>query len=120
MILADTSKWIEHIRTQTVLTKLLEARRVLSHPFVRGELALGMIKDREIVLYRMSVMPQAVVAKDDEVMKFILQHKLFGAGIGYIDVHLLASARLTPGAMLWTSDKRLLKVAESMNLAFKP
>ncbi len=118
MILADTSKWIEHIRTQTVLTNLLAAKRVLSHPVVRGELALGVMKDRETQLYYMTVMPQAVVARDDEVMRFILQNKLFGTGIGYVDVHLLVAVRLTPGALLWTSDKRLHKVAEMMNLAF--
>jgi predicted nucleic acid-binding protein len=120
MILADTSKWIEHLRTNTVLTDYLDTRRVLSHPFVRGELALGMIKNRDAILHDMTLMPQAVVARDNEVMHFIRQLRLSGSGIGYVDAHLLAATQLTSGAMLWTSDKRLQRTAQLLNLAFVP
>ena len=120
MILADTSKWIEHLRTGNVLSSLLDVRLILSHPFIVGELAMGMIKDREMILRDIARLPQATVAKHNEVLKFIYQHQLFGLGIGYVDVHLLASTQLTPGAMLWTSDKRLHKAAETLNLAFIP
>ncbi len=60
---------------------------------------------------------QATVAHDDEVMHLIGQHALFGLGIGYVDVHLLAAVRLTVGALLWTRDKRLFAVAERLSLA---
>jgi hypothetical protein len=50
---------------------------------------------------------RAVVAPDEEVLHFITRQALAGRGIGYVDVHLLASARLTAGTLLWTDDRRL-------------
>jgi hypothetical protein len=66
------------------------------------------------------LLPTATVAEDDEVLRFISHHRLYGLGIGYIDTHLLAAVQLTPGATLWTRDKRLASVAEALNLAFRP
>jgi predicted nucleic acid-binding protein len=118
MILVDSSIWIDHLRQgDTRLAALLRARRVLAHPFVIGELALGSLRQREAVLGALQDLPQAVVASDEEVFRFIDQHELFGLGIGYVDVHLLAAARLTVGTSLWTRDKRLNAVAERLTLA---
>jgi hypothetical protein len=50
-------------------------------------------------------------------MRLIEQEALYGMGVGYIDAHLLAAARLTPGAMIWTRDRRFLVVAEKLSLA---
>ncbi|HWF95361.1 MAG TPA: type II toxin-antitoxin system VapC family toxin [Xanthobacteraceae bacterium] len=117
MILVDTSVWVDHLRAGSqALVELLEAGKVLSHPFVLGELALGNLRQRNIVLDTMLNLPQAGVATDDEVLQFIGSHRLFECGIGYVDVHLLAAVRLTAGAALWTRDKRLHGAAERLGL----
>lgn len=118
MILADTSIWTDHLRaTDAALVRLLEAGQVLAHAFVSGELALGSLRQRDIILDSLADLPQALVATDQEVLHFIGTNVLFGLGIGYVDVHLLASARLTPDATLWTRDKRLHAVAKQHGLA---
>jgi predicted nucleic acid-binding protein len=118
MILVDTSVWVAHLRaSDEVLVGLLDAGMVLAHPFVIGELALGNLNRRQIVLSALSDLPRAVVATDAEVLHFIDRNTLFGCGSGYIDVHLLAAVRLTAGAELWTRDKRLHGVAVQLGLA---
>jgi predicted nucleic acid-binding protein len=117
VILVDTSVWIDHLRkADQALANLLDDGEVLAHPFVIGELALGGLRQRDIVLSSLLDLPQAEVANDEEVLNFINDHKLFGLGIGYIDAHLLASVRLTLGAVLWTRDKRLASVATRLAL----
>ena len=118
MILVDTSVWVDHLRTgDRVLVDLLETGQVLAHPFVIGELALGSLRQRELVLATLQDLPRANVATDQEALHFITRHTLFGFGIGYVDAHLLASVRLTAGAALWTRDKRLHGVAERLGVA---
>ncbi len=117
MILVDTSIWIDHFRnTDITLVKLLNSQQVLAHPFVIGELALGNLQQRESILSALQNLPQATTAHDDEVLHFIGLQSLFGFGIGCIDAHLLAAVRLTPNALLWTRDKRLL-AADRLSLA---
>ena len=117
MILADTSVWIDHLRTgDLVLEKVLNNGQVLTHPFVVGELALGFLRQRKTVLEALQNLPQATVAKDDEVLGMIDRWALYGHGIGYMDAHLLAAVVLTPGTLLWTRDKRLRKTAEGLGL----
>lgn len=112
MILVDTSVWIDHLRySDSFLVNLLNTGRVLAHPFVIGELASGRLQQREIILDALSNLSCANIAADAEVLAFINQSKLYGVGIGYIDAHLLASVRLTPGTLLWTRDKRLRAAA---------
>ncbi len=121
MILVDTSVWIDHLRVDNaVLKRLLSAGHVLTHPFVIGELALGEMRQREIILAALSDLPRAEPATDAEVLAFINREALFGRGIGYVDVHLLAAVRLTAGAELWTRDGRLRRVAEELGLAITP
>ncbi len=118
MILVDTSVWVEHLRTgEAALAALLEKGKVLTHPFVIGELALGSLSNREVVMAALTDLPSAIAAADAEVIAFIDRHALFGRGIGYVDAHLLAAARLTAGASLWTNDKRLKGVGETLGLA---
>ena len=115
MILVDTSVWIDHLRHgDAELAKLLNAGRVLTHRFIIGELSLGRLQNRDAVLSTLQNLSQATFASDSEVLNFIGSNALFGTGIGYIDAHLLAATKLTPGTILWTRDKRLL--AESTRL----
>ncbi|HEV8016258.1 MAG TPA: type II toxin-antitoxin system VapC family toxin [Stellaceae bacterium] len=121
MILIDTSVWVDHLRANDgALATLLDTGMVLVHPFVIGELALGNLRQREIVLNALADLPHASVATDAEVLHFIERHALFGRGIGYIDAHLLAGVQLTAGAGLWTNDKRLHGVAVKLGLALTP
>lgn len=118
MILVDTSVWVDHLRVgDAAVADLLEAGQVLMHPFVVGELALGNLRQRQAILTYLQDLPRAIVATDEEVLDFIERHALAGLGAGYVDVHLLASTRLTPGSSLWTRDKHLLAVAERLGLA---
>ena len=121
MILVDTSVWVDHLRAgNQTLGPLLDTGQVLAHSFVIGELALGHLRRRETVLTALADLPQAVVATDAEVLGFIERHALFGRGVGYVDVHLLAAVRLTHGAALWTQDKRLHDIAARLGLAAAP
>lgn len=121
MILADTSVWVDHLRAgDGTLAARLDAGVILAHPFVIGELALGHLRQRDVVLDALSDLPKATVASDAEVLHFIHRHALFGRGIGYVDAHLLAAVQLTAGSALWTKDKTLHAVAARLALAASP
>jgi len=121
VILVDTSVWVDHLRSaDDVLAHLLNAGQVVMHPFIVGELALGSLRRRDLILQTLQDLQQVDVATQQEVLHFIGRYGLFGRGIGYVDAHLLASIRLTAGVSLWTRDKRLLAVAEPLGLAAKP
>ena len=112
MILADTSVWVDHLRKgDSVLEGLLDHGQVLTHPFVIGELALGFLRQRKIVMNALQNLLPATVATEDEVLGMIDNWALHGRGIGYMDAHLLAAVALTPGTVLWTRDKRLRTTA---------
>ncbi len=116
-ILADTSVWIEHFRSgRTSLTPLLSEGLVVMHPYVAGELACGNLKSRHTILVAMQSLPQAAKATDAEVLHFIESRHLFGKGLGWIDMHLLASALLSD-CRLWTLDARLHAAATNLALA---
>ena len=118
MILVDTSVWIDHFRQRDDrLSGLLERVSVLTHPFVIGELALGSLAMRDFVLDAMRGLPMAPQASAREVEILIERESLFGLGIGYVDVHLLAAARLQPGTALWTRDRRLHEAAGRLGLS---
>jgi predicted nucleic acid-binding protein len=120
LILADTSVWIEHLRNgQPALVKLLELRQIFVHPSVIGELACGNLKNRRLLLEELANMPQAVLASDLEVMELLERRKLWGRGIGWTDLHLLASAFLT-GCKLWTLDRRLAEIASELDIGHFP
>lgn len=115
MILADTSVWVDHLRRgNRKLAELLQIRRILSHPFVIGELSLGYLAPRDQILKDLQDLPQCTVASDEEVLGLIEHNRLFGQGIGYIDAHLIAAVRLTAGSALWTLDNRLNRVSETL------
>lgn len=121
MILADTSIWIDHLRGgDAVMTEQLERGSIAMHPFVLGEIALGSLKSRAELLQLLEALPRTLVASDAEVMHMVDERALFGRGLGWVDVHLLAATLLTPGLRLWTRDRRLHAVAEEIGLASSP
>ena len=121
MILVDTSVWVDHLRKgDRGLAELLTASNVLMHPFVVGELACGNLRKRDQILALLKDLPRASVAMDDEVLFFIEQHTLMGRGLGFVDMHLLASVALHGTARLWTRDKRLRAAADSLGLGHAP
>ncbi len=118
MILIDTSVWIDHLRSgDRTVVRLLNTAQVLAHPFVVGELALGNLRQRQLMRETLGDLPRTLVASDQEVLHFIGLHRLFESSIGYVDAHLLAAAQLTAGTTLWTRDKRLHVVANRLGLA---
>jgi predicted nucleic acid-binding protein len=120
LILVDTSVWVDHLRRgDPGLVDLLERSIVIMHPFVVGEIACGSLRDRESILELLQDLPAAAVADGDEVLRFIDSHALHGKGIGYVDVHLLASVALTEGAKIWTRDKKLRLVAQMMGCSYQ-
>ena len=117
MILVDTSVWVEHLRRGVPrLATLLQEGEVLIHPWVIGELACGHLRNRADVLELLQGLPAAVVARDSEVLVLIEREQLMGRGIGYVDAHLLASAKLSH-CQLWTQDRRLAVLTEERGLA---
>jgi hypothetical protein len=121
LIIVDTCIWIDQLRQpEERLAELLLELRALLHPYVLGELALGSLPPRQTYLRSMKRLPRPRVARQYEVLRMVEAEKLYATGIGYVDVHLLASARLTPGTMVWTRDGRLHSQAERLGLAFHP
>ncbi|HUF92230.1 MAG TPA: type II toxin-antitoxin system VapC family toxin [Candidatus Limnocylindria bacterium] len=120
MILVDTSVWVDHLRSgNATLAHELEAGRVLAHPFVIGELACGNVQNRREVLDLLGRLPSVPMATHAEALGFLDRRALMGRGIGFIDVHLLASAALAAPTRLWTRDRRLAAVASALKLAYE-
>jgi predicted nucleic acid-binding protein len=118
-VLVDTAIWIDHIhKTDDELARLLERKAVVMHPFIIGEIMLGSIKDRRVVGKALSGLHPLTIAHADEVLAFIELNKLHGTGIGYVDAHLLASAKLSPNAKLWT--RRLSEAATRLDVNHVP
>ena len=117
VVLVDTSVWVAHLRHGAIgLEALLHGGQVVCHPFIAGELACGNLRNRPEIISLLQRLPEAIQARHEEVMQFIENYGLMGKGLGYIDMHLLASARLT-GVTLWTLDKRLNEAAIKLELA---
>ena len=116
MILVDTSVWVDHLRKGSrELSALLNDGRVVCHPYVIGELACGNMRNRAEVLSLMAALPSATAAGHDEALRLVSERKLHGKGLGWIDVHLLASTLLT-GCALWTKDKALAATARALKV----
>ena len=116
-MLVDTSVWVDHFRRgNAALAAGLNRSEVWCHPFVIGELACGNLTRRKEILSLLKALPSVLLAAHDEAVSFVENNRLAGKGIGWVDAHLLASARLT-GIPIWTLDRRLSAVAASLGLA---
>ncbi len=119
MILVDTSVWINHLRDNDEhLRQLLLNGRVTCHSHVIGELACGNIKNRNEILTFLKALPMAPLIEFDEYLFFVETHQLNGIGIGFVDIHLLASSKLAQ-TKLWTADKRLMAAASKLGINYQ-
>lgn len=118
MILADTSVWIGHLReSDAELIELLNIGFVACHPFIIGELACGNLANRAEILVLFQALPSTPVADPTEILDFIENKSLMGRGLGYMDIHLLASAILG-NVVFWTHDRRLREAATELGIAY--
>ena len=121
LLLVDSGIWIDHLRQRDPdLARELLAARILGHPMVLGEIAMGSLADRPGFLGQLRRLPQALRARDEEVLDLIERECLFSLGLGFVDAHLLASTLLTSDARLWTRDRRLREAAERLGIAGAP
>lgn len=117
MILVDTSVWADHLRSSDAeLSELLVMGKVLAHPYVIEELACGHLPNRSEFLARIHALPQAPIAMHEEVLEVISNNRLYGTGLGAIDVHIIASAMLGQ-VKIWSRDKALIRESTRLNLA---
>ena len=118
MILVDTSVWVDHLRVPDArLVELLHDGQALCHAFVVGELACGNLRRRAEILLLLVDLPQLPAVPSEDVMRFIDAHRLMGRGLGWVDIHLLASAFVSREA-LWTKDRRLANAANLLGVAW--
>ncbi len=117
MILVDTSIWVGHLnRGNAQLAALLDPGEVICHPHVIGELACGRIGNRREILGLLRALPQTPVAEHGELLHLIDTYRLWGQGLGWIDLHMLGAALLSASA-LWTADRALAGAAHSLGIA---
>ncbi len=117
-MLVDTSVWVDHLRRRNArLASGLESMPVVTHPFVIGELSCGQLAQRSDVLGFLNALPTLPLADHEEVVEFVAAHRLYGRGLGWVDMHLLAAARLAQ-VPIWTLDKRLAVAAGEMGLDY--
>lgn len=117
MILADTSIWIDHLHHHNLeLQERMNRGRIVMHPFIVAEVALGSLHNRRRTFTLMEGLWQVEVAHLDEVRDMIEAHTLYSKGIGLTDAHLIASCLMTPGTFLWTRDIRLAGVASALGI----
>jgi hypothetical protein len=119
MVLVDTSVWIDHFNFgDNDLEYLLNENEVAIHSFVIGELACGNFKNRKTILTLLDALPLTREISKDEFFLFLEQHRLYGTGVGFVDVHILASA-LISNCPIYTRDKALLSSANKLKIAYK-
>ena len=118
MILVDTSVWVNHFRSSNHrLCELLSDGQVVTHPFILGELACGNLRNRDEILSLLQSLPMAPTITIDEFLYFVEQNQLMSKGIGFVDVHLLASAKLA-AIPLWTLDRKLNSAAKRLAIGY--
>jgi predicted nucleic acid-binding protein len=118
-VLVDTSVWIDHLhRADSELIDLLQGTQVVMHPGVLGELACGSVPNRQKLLTLWLALPRVADVSFEEAMALVENKKLWGRGLGWTDVHLLA-ATLVSRTVLWTRDRLLQQVADELLIRLK-
>lgn len=122
MVLVDTSVWIRFLANRMPYARelggLLALDKVTGHELIYGELLIGDCGGRRKVLDAYERIHQASTVPHSEVVKFVRDRDLHGRGVGWIDVHLLASAIV--GHMdLWTVDSNFSALAEELGVAYR-
>ncbi len=118
MILVDTSVWIDHFRrNNSALQAILLDDKVACHQLIIGELVCGNFKNRTEIIELLLALPRVPQVSFDEYLYFIEKRNLFGKGIGYVDIHLLASALISQ-SKIWTLDKRLQNQAINLSISY--
>ena len=121
LVLVDTSVWVQHFRQHSqALVDLLLLDLAMTHPMVLGELACGTPPARLQTLADLAALQQPQQASVREAMALIEREQLYGLGCGLVDMLLLASTLMTPGAELWTLDKRLSALAQRVGVEHQP
>jgi predicted nucleic acid-binding protein len=120
-VLVDTSVWIRFLANRapyaTELDGLLRRDEVSGHDFVYGELLIGDKGGRTALLTNYGRMDWAPVIAHSDIVAFVRDRKLHGRGVGWIDVHLLASA-LVGRLRLWTTDPALATLAKELGISY--
>jgi predicted nucleic acid-binding protein len=91
---------------------------VVCHPFIISELACGNMANRKEILTLFHSLPSSPSLEPNEILTFIETNALAGRGLGYIDVHLLASAVLA-GIQLWTNDRNLRRASRDLGICYE-
>ncbi len=119
-VLIDTSVWIDHFRRHNeTLANLIVRDDGLTHPMVVGELACGTPPEPRLrTLGDIELLPAARQATWADITTLIERERLDGIGCGLVDIALIASTLVTPGARLWTLDRRLDELARRLGVAF--
>jgi predicted nucleic acid-binding protein len=119
LILIDTSIWVEHLRGRvTGLETVVALGQVINHPFVTGELAVGDPREWRRLVGFLRLLPAVPTVTEQVFLDFVATEKLAATGLGFVDVHLLASCKLVPGTRLWSRDKRLARYAHQLGVAW--
>ncbi len=120
-VLADTNIWCKYFRYgNPLLSQLIENDFLAVHPIVIGELAVGNLKARDQTIYDLQAFPMVKVASNEETHFLLSKHELWGKGIQWNDLLILASVIASPGKLLWTQDRRLAEIAKSFSVSYDP
>jgi len=120
-VLVDTSVWVDHFKnTNHHLVNLLMQDCVMTHPMIIGEIACGTPPDRSKLIAYFLALQQAQVVRLEEMLDFVATQKIYGCGCGFVDIHVLLSALITPNVKLWTLDKQLAHLARQSDMSYTP
>ncbi|HEY6988429.1 MAG TPA: PIN domain-containing protein [Bryobacteraceae bacterium] len=123
MVLVDTSVWIRSLADRAPyrreLDRLLALDAVVGHELIYGELLIGDRGGRRKLLEAYERLQQATTIPHREVVEFVRRRELHGRGVGWIDIHLLASA-IVARVRLWTADPRFSAVAAELGIGYEP
>ena len=105
MVLVDTSVWIRFLANRAPHAAALN--RLIGDRGGRRKLLAAYERIR-----------QAEMVPHHDVVAFVRDRDLHGRGMGWIDVHLLASA-IVGRLQLWTADRRFSAVANELGVAYQ-